>query len=340
MAGILGIEYVLPEEIVSNKDLAKLFNSWSAEKIFQKTGIKERHVVAEGETAVDLGVRAAEKLFQSGIIKKDEIDFVLLNTQSPDYILPSSSCIIQNRLGLKKNVGAFDYNLGCSGFVYGLAIAKGLVDGGIANKVLLITAETYTKHINSMDRSTRTIFGDGAAATLIGRGGMEIGNFDLGTDGSGSEMLIIPAGGMRKPRTEDTSIVHNIENNFRSEEDLFMDGTGVFDFTIREVPRSVDRVLQNENVSKDNVDLFVFHQANQFILDFLRRKMKIAEDKFYINFADIGNTVSASIPIALKRAIDEKKITANQTVLMAGFGVGLSWASTVIRTGNYLIGGK
>ena len=198
MAGILGIEYVLPGTVLTNSELAEQYQTWTAEKILEKTGIESRHIACKGETAADLGVLAAEKLIASGIVRRQDIDFVIMITQTPDYLLPSSACIIQDRLGLSKNAGAFDINLGCSGFVYGLAVAKGLVDSGMSRNVLLITAETYSKHINCMDRSTRTIFGDGAAATLVGSGGMRIGEFDLGTDGSGKDLLIIPAGGARR----------------------------------------------------------------------------------------------------------------------------------------------
>ena len=329
MAGILGIEYILPDAELTNDELAADYKTWSANKILDKTGIEKRHVV-KGETAVDLGVSAAEKLFESGVVKREEVEFVLLVTQSPDYILPTSACIIQDRLGLNKRIGAFDINLGCSGFIYGLAVAGSMVDSGLVSNVLLITAETYTKHINKLDKSTRTIFGDGAAATLVGRGGLRLGSFDFGTDGSGKELLMIPAGGARIECSEDTSKVKEQDGNMRSLENLFMDGTGVFEFTIREVPESVNRLLEKEQIRAEDVDLYVFHQANKFMLDFLRKTMKIEEDKFYVNMSDIGNTVSASIPIALKRAITEGRIRNNSKILLSGFGVGLSWGSTII----------
>ena len=337
MTGILAIEYVLPENILTNDELAKLYANWSAEKIYKKTGIQSRHVTSNNETAADLGVVAAQKLIAKKIVPKDDIDFILCVTQSPDYKLPTTACTIQDRLGLQKKCGAFDINLGCSGYIYGLAVAKSLVETGIADNVLLITAETYSKHINPLDKSTRTIFGDGAAATLIGHDGMEIGSFDLGTDGSGKDFLIIPTGGARKACTPETAVEKETEGNVRSEDNLFMSGADIFEFTIREVPASVKRILKKENLKKDSVDLFVFHQANQFMLDFLVKLMKLDKQKFYMNFADIGNTVSASIPIAFKRAMDEGVIKPNQTIVLCGFGVGLSWGSTVIRTGDIVL---
>ena len=336
MTGILAIEYALPEKILTNAELAKLYANWTAEKIKDKTGIESRHITTANETAADLGIAAAEKLLAKNIVTKDEIDFVLCVTQSPDYKLPTTACIMQERLGLKKNIGAFDINLGCSGYVYGLAVAKSLVETGIANNVLLITAETYSKHINPLDKSTRTIFGDGAAATLIGHGGMEICSFDLGTDGSGKDFLMIPTGGARNACTPETAIEKEVDGNIRSEDNLYMSGADIFEFTIREVPASVKRILKKENLRKDCVDLYIFHQANQFMLDFLEKLMKLDKQKCYHNFADTGNTVCASIPIAFKRAMEDGTVKPYQTILLSGFGVGLSWGSTVIKTGSYI----
>lgn len=328
MAGIMAIEYALPEKVLSNEELAKKFQTWSAEKIFQKTGINSRHIAGAQETALDLAERAAKKLLDTMVIEKTDIDFLILATQSPDYILPTSACILQERLGLKKHTGAFDINLGCSAYIYGLAVSKALAASGIAKSVLLITSDTYSKYIHPFDRSTRTIFGDGASATLIGDGGMEIGEFDLGSDGSGKELLMIPAGGMRIPKSENTKRECESEGNIRTQENLYMDGTGIFEFTIREVPESMNRLLKKEKLQKEEVDLFIFHQANKFMLDFLRKRMELDQEKFYLNFSDIGNTVSSSIPIALKRALEEGRIKKGHKVILSGFGVGLSWGTT------------
>lgn len=330
MAGILAIEYILPNNVLTNEELVNQFKTWSVEKIYNKTGISSRHISDENQTASDLGVLAAEKLFASGIVKKDEIDFLIFVTQTPDYILPSSACLIQDRLGLRKDIGAFDINLGCSGFIYGLAAAKGLIDSGISRNVLLITSETYSKHINKLDKSTRTIFGDGAAATVVGSRGMEIGSFALGTDGSGYDLLKIPSGGARLVKNQETAQESNYDGNIRSKDNLFMDGTGVFDFSIRKVPESIGSLLAKEKIKKEDIDLFVFHQANKFILDFLQKSMQIDKKKFYINMEDTGNTVSASIPIALKRAIEDGYVHKGQKIILSGFGVGMSWGSTIL----------
>lgn len=328
--GIKAIEYALPEKILTNEELASEFGDWTAEKILDKTGIASRHVVEDDECASDLAVKAAQKLFSNGMVKPEEIDFLLFATQSPDYVLPTTACILQDRLGIPQTSGALDFNLGCSAFIYGLALAKSLVHSGIAKHVLLLTAETYTKHINPMDKSNRTIFGDGAAAILVAEGGHEIGEFDLGTDGSGKDVLIIPAGGTRLPHSPETAVESIYKNSIRSQNNLYMDGAEVFNFAIRVVPQSIKRLLEKHQFVLSDIDLFIFHQANKFMLDFLRKKVKIPEEKFYINMTDVGNTVSATIPIALKRAENEGRLKKGYKVLLIGFGVGLSWGSTLI----------
>lgn len=331
--GIKAIAYHLPEQILTNADLATLYKDWTPEKILEKTGIQQRHISKNNETATDLAYYAAEKLFVDESINREEVDFIILATQSPDHYLPTSACLLQNRLGLSKKVGALDFNLGCSAYIYGLALAKSLVASGVASNVLLLMAETYSKYIHPMDKSIRTIFGDGAAATLISTGDdvAEIGKFDFGTDGSGAEYLIVPAGGARIPRSQETELeIADDTGSVRSSNNIYMAGADVFNFTIEVVPDTIEKILQKENLLKDQIDLFIFHQANKFMLDYLRKKIKIDKDKFYMNFSDIGNTVSASIPIALKRAEMEGKIKKGVKVLLAGFGVGLSWGSTIL----------
>jgi len=328
--GIKAIEYVLPKDVLTNEELARLYVDWTAEKILIKTGIASRHIVSEGECASDLAEKAAQKLFESGMILPEDIDFILLATQSPDYQLPTTACLLQDRLAIPQSAGALDFNLGCSAFIYGLAMAKSFINTGIAKNVLLITAETYTKHIHPLDKSTRAIFGDAASATLISDDGHAIGKFDLGTDGSGRDALIIPAGGAKLSRSEVTAEEKEDNGSIRSLDNLFMDGTEVFNFTIRVVPQSVKNILEKHNLTVDDIDLFVFHQANKFILDFLRKKIKIPKEKFYINMQDIGNTVSSTIPIALKRAEEDGRLHKEDKVLLVGFGVGLSWGSTII----------
>lgn len=327
---IKALSYYLPVRVLTNEDLVKEFPEWSVEKVASKIGISERHISAPNETATDMAVVAAEKLFaEYPTIHKDNIDFVLFCTQSADYLLPTSACIIQNRLELPTTVGALDYNLGCSGYIYGLSLAKGLISAGIAKNVLLLTAETYTKHIHERDKGNRTIFGDAATATVISDEGFgEILNFALGTDGNGVNNLIIKSGGSKHPNRLDDLIFDENENPISSDH-LYMNGSEILNFTLDAVPNLVSQTLLNNSVLKDDIDLFVFHQANKYIMNFLRKKIKIEENKFYYCLENVGNTVSSTIPIALKEAAKESRLKGN--ILLAGFGVGYSWGGVIIK---------
>jgi 3-oxoacyl-[acyl-carrier-protein] synthase-3 len=333
-AVIKGITSCLPSKKLSNEMLAEEFKDWAIEKIYEKTGIAERSIAGVDECASDLGIIAAQKLFASGLCVREDIDFLLFCTQTPDYFLPSTACIIQEKLGLKNNCGALDYNLGCSGFVYGLAMAKGLIETGAAQNILLITAETYTKLIHPGDRSVRTIFSDGAAATLIGTEhhiNDAIGPFLFGTDGKGAKNLIVMAGGFRAPISTDTGIVRDEGGNIRSGQHLFMDGPEIFNFSLKVVPSLVRQLLEKENLDMEEIDYFVFHQANKFMLESLRRKIKIPKEKFCINLEYYGNTVSSTIPMAIEIARLKNEIANGKRVMIVGFGVGYSWAAGLIK---------
>ncbi len=332
---ITHISYFLPEKTLTNDDLAIEYESnWNSKKIYKKIGIKSRHI-ATTETTSQLAARAAEKLFSESGFPKDKIDFLLLCTHSPDYFLPTTACIVQDMLGLSTSCGAFDFNLGCSGFVYGLAIAKGLIAGGMAKNVLLLTVETYTKYIHPKDKSVRTIFGDGAAATLITHeegDPCKIGEFLFGTDGKGAKNLIVPAGAMAMPRSDETAEERvDEQGNVRSLNNLYMNGPEIFNFTLDIVPDTVKSLLARAKLSMDDIDLFVFHQANKFMLDSLRDKIGIPEEKFYLDMEDKGNTVSATIPIAMKDALDEGRISRGDRLMLVGFGVGYSWAGCIVE---------
>jgi len=330
-AFLKAIDYYLPQNVVTNADLAIEFPEWSSEKITSKVGIEERHIASENETALDMAVNAAEKLFNQGLVKKENIDFILFCTQSPDYKLPTSACIIQDKLGLPTSVGALDYNLGCSGYVYGLSLAKGLIVGGIANNVLLLTGETYSKYLLPSDKGNRTIFGDAATASVISNtGSAKIGNFSFGTDGSGANDLIIKTGASRNPEKENqTSIDEN--DNIISPDYLYMNGSNIFSFTLKSVPSLVNNVINKNFIKEKDIDYYVFHQANKYMLDFLKKKLKIEDHKFYEGLAKVGNTVSNTVPIALKELMSENKLQKNEKILLAGFGVGLRWAGCMIE---------
>ena len=315
---ITAVSTYLPDTVLRNEELEKQFPDFKAAKITKKVGIRERHISAPGETALDMGEKAAEKLF-SICPEAQEADFLLFCTQSPDYFLPTGACILQSRLGMKTAIGAFDYNLGCSGFGYGLAVAKGLLAGGIASKVLLITAETYSKYLNKEDKGNRSIFGDGAAATLISSCEEEhFGEFVLGTDGTGYQNLIVKNGGARNRK------------DGSAEDNLFMNGPEIFNFTIGVVPGLVEKVLAKNNMTLDQVDHFVFHQANKYMLSYLGMKIGIPEEKFYIDMEDTGNTVSASIPILLEKLQKKEIFHPGDRILLAGFGVGYSYGAGIL----------
>lgn len=335
-ATLAAIAYHLPAGTLTNQQLADEDGGLSAELILDKTGIAERRIAAPAECASDLAVAAAQKLFQDGICAPEDIDFLILCTQSPDYFLPTTACLVQSRLGLPQHCGAVDLNQGCSGYVYGLAFAKSLVEAGAATNVLLITAETYSKFINPRDRTVRTIFGDAAAATLVREVVSDeelIGPFVFGTDGTGASHLIVPAGGLRKPCTEETSVeTRDRSGSWRSEQNLYMNGAEIFNFTLKVVPRTVQALLERSRLTLADIDWFIFHQANRFMLEHLRSKLKIPSEKYVISLGDCGNTVSSSIPIALKREWMRGAIRPRQTLMMVGFGVGLSWAGALLRT--------
>jgi 3-oxoacyl-[acyl-carrier-protein] synthase-3 len=330
-AYIKSISYYLPEKLVTNHELLQDFPEWSAEKIADKIGVSERHISANDETSADMAVKAARILFSEHTIDPADIDFVMLCTQSPDYLLPTSACIVQDKLGIPVNTGALDFNLGCSGFVYGLAMAKGLITSKIAKNILLITSETYSKFIHPRDKSNRTIFGDAATATLISDNGIaEILNFSFGTDGRGADKLIVKTGGLRYPNKKNDLRFDEYGNPISSDY-LFMNGTEIFNFTLEMVPILISDTLKNNSIEKNQIDLFIFHQANKYMLNFLRKKIQIPEARFYYFMDKVGNTVSSTIPIALAEAIKEERIIPGHKVILAGFGVGYSWAGNILH---------
>lgn len=330
MVKIKAISYYLPERVVTNEELVKEFPEWSVEKVAQKVGVDSRNVAAEDETAGDMAEKAARKLLEEYQIDPKSIDFLMLCTQSPDYFLPSTACILQDRLGIPTSAGAFDYNLGCSGCVYGMAMAKGLITAGIAKNVLLLTAETYNKYLHPLDKSNRSIFGDGAAACLISTDGFaEIGDFSLGTDGSGANNLIVKTGAARKKEATG-KFVEDEEGHIWYDDYLYMNGGNIFNFTLEAVPAMMKEILEKNKLEKDQISYYVFHQANKFMLNTIRKVCVLPKDKFYVNLAKTGNTVSSTVLIGLKDCIDNQTIKAGDKVMISGFGVGLSWGGTIL----------
>lgn len=334
-AKILGIQGYLPAKVETNEDLARENPEWDMNRIAGKTGIVARHIAAVDETASDLGYAAATALLAKQIVPTAEIDYLIVGTQTPDHFLPSDACILQHRLGLGKHIGAFDYRLGCSGYVCGLQLSKALVETGAARNVLLITADTYSKFIHPQDRTVRALFGDGAAATIIGRTDLaenSIGPFVTGTDGSMSQCLTVPAGAFRLPRSAETILeVRDASGSVRSQNDLYMDGQAIFSFALNTVPAAIKRLLAEAKLSVESVDWWVFHQANRFMLENLVRCCGVPESKMVYAMEQVGNTVSASIPLAIESYQNYGKIQPGQTLGLVGFGVGLSWNACIVR---------
>lgn len=330
MAFIKAISYYLPEKVVTNEELVKEFPEWSVDKVAQKVGVDSRHIAADNETAGDLAEKAARRLFTEYDVDPKSIDFLLLCTQSPDYFLPSTACILQDRLGIPTSAGAFDYNLGCSGCIYGMAMAKGFIKTGIAKNVLLLTAETYNKYLHPSDKSNRSIFGDGAAACLISTEGFaEIGEFSLGTDGSGANHLIVKTGASK--HLEKTGLsVEDDEGHTWYDDYLYMNGGAIFNFTLDAVPVMMEDILIKNNLEKDEIDYYVFHQANKFMLNTIRKVCVLPKDKFYVNLAETGNTVSSTVLIGLKECVNQNLIKSGDVVMISGFGVGLSWGGAIL----------
>jgi 3-oxoacyl-[acyl-carrier-protein] synthase-3 len=307
------IEYYLPNVTENGQDLLNDNPDWSIEDIQSKTGIYQRHIATE-EDMIEMARLATEKLFDNGV-NRDVIDLLILVTQSPAYPLPTSACILHGKLNLKKSCMAFDVNLGCSGFVYALAMCSSLIESGIASSGLIVCSETYTKYIDSSDRTCRPLFSDGAAAVLIAKSSDDkIGPFELGTDGSGAEYLIV------KPNVDKPSLPDK----------LYMNGSQVFMFTMNRVPKCVDALLDSSAINLNDIDMFIFHQASKLVIENLIRRLELDEEKVFVNYKNVGNTVSASIPIALKQAYDEKKLRKGDKVMLVGFGVGLSWGSCLM----------
>jgi 3-oxoacyl-[acyl-carrier-protein] synthase-3 len=324
-AAIGPIAVYLPEKIETNAQLQEENPKWDMNLIYTKTGIAQRHIAEEDQCASDLGVLAAEKLFAENNIDPASVDFLLFCTQTPDYPLPTTACLIQDRLGLPTNCGALDFNLGCSGFIYGLSLADGLIRSGVAKRVLFITAETYSKYIAPDDRSIRTIFGDGAAATIIEANDQPtLSGFQFGTDGSGADTLLATEGGAR-PECD----AHQPRHRKRWKSKLYMDGPSLINFTVGAIPQLVENILSVANKTKEEIDLYLFHQATKKMLDQLRERLDLQEEEMPLALENYGNTVSATIPILIHDLRQQEQLKPNATHLIVGFGVGWSWGGCV-----------
>ena len=323
-ARIRAISTYLPATIEYNSELVDA-------RFIKKIGVKCRHICAKDEAAGDLAFNAAEKLFAEHELDRHEIDFILLCTQHPDHLGPHTAAHLQHRLGLKKSVGSMDIALGCSGYIYGLAVAKGLIETGLAKKILFITSSVYTKYINRADKSTRPLFGDGATATWLDSGAQEsLRAFVFGSDGSRFDKLIIPVGGSRHMPRDNPEIFSTDENgNYRSNWEIFMDGMAITYFTLREVPPLVEKVLDAAKLTRADLDYCIFHQANKFMMTYLRDKAGLLDVPFHNDISETGNLVSGSVPLAIEQVVKNFGAENLKRVMLAGFGVGLSWAGCI-----------
>ena len=334
-AFVAGLAYALPETVVTNDDLQRENPDWDMPRIAAKVGITKRHVAAPGETSSDLAYAAGRRLLDGIAIDPARIDCVIFCTQTPDYLLPTSACVLQHRLGVGQNAAAFDINQGCSGYVYGLALAKSMIGSGLATNVLFLTGETYTKLIHPRDRTVRVLFGDGGSATLItaDEGGARIGATVLGSDGSGAKNLIVPAGGARRPRSPATAEEQTDDIGCtRTAEHLFMDGQAITAFALQRVPTVIDALVKRANVTTEDVGWYVFHQANAFMNERLRGRLRLPPERVPTYIDSVGNTVVNTIPIVLREHGD--RFAPGDLAALVGFGVGYSWGATLLYWGE------
>jgi 3-oxoacyl-[acyl-carrier-protein] synthase III len=309
------ISYYLPPRTVTNSELKELNPSWPVDKVFGKTGIHSRRHADSSQLSSDLAVEAALRL--PNVRGLELVDYVIFCSQTPDEILPTTACMIQDRLGLKTNIGAIDVNQGCSGYVYSLGLAYGLLKSDQVRKVLLLTGETYSKLMDPDDHGVGLLFGDAGSATIISKGhqsNSKLPFFNYGTDGSGAKSLICANRGFRRGD---------------GGKNLQMNGYDVFTFTVSVIPDFIRHTLQMAQMKIDEIDLFVFHQANRMVIEQLAYNLGISEEKYVFNSEDVGNTVSSSIPLAMRRAMDDGLLRRNDNVMIVGFGVGLSWSAGI-----------
>jgi len=330
------IEYALASNILNNDQLKDENPQRDLTGVFSKSGVKLRYVASDNETALDLSKKACDKLFDNSDMEKHEIDGVIYCTQTPDYLLPSNAFLIHDYLGLREDVIAFDYNLACSGYIYGLAIANGFLETGLAGNILLINSDTYSKIVNKKDLSTRVLFGDAAAVTIVSNTNKnevsKVIDISLASSGKHFNTFYIPAGGFKTPKSEKTSIEDKDKSgNIRSAENIHMDGFNVWKFISYAVPKQINKLLKKNKIEVKDIKLFLFHQASQMTLDSIVKALDVKDEQLFINIESIGNTVSASIPIALKDAVSKGKLSRGDLIILCGFGVGLSWGSILMR---------
>lgn len=331
---ILAVRYALPELTLTHEELESRFGCDAMKRVLFGTGIRNRRVASDGVCGSDFAYEAASHLLREEAIDRDSIDLLIMCTQTPDYFLPTTACVLHERLSLKQSCACFDINLGCSQYVYALSVAHSMITAGVATLALVLTGDTVTRTLHPHDRAVVPLMGDGGSATLVGPTPLGQGflGFKLGTDGSGHRHLMIPAGGFRRPHSVETAQeTTDGDGNVRSQDTLYMNGAAIFHFSISVVPPTIYELLAELGLGMEQIDLFLFHQANKYMLDYLVRKLKIPPEKTFYFLEEVGNTSGSTLPIVLREAWSAGKIGPGKRVLLIGFGVGLSWAATVIR---------
>ena len=306
-------------------------------KFIESTGVAERRVAAKNECASDLCIAAAEKIFSVKNVDKNDIEILIFISQTGDYRLPVTSAIIQDRLGLSKSCIAFDIPLGCSGYVYGLSVISGMMNACNLKKGLLLAGDTISKEVSSLDKSAEPLFGDAGTATLL-----EYDEncapilFDLGTDGSGYKSIIIPNGGARNAFSADSLIMREFEGGIkRNDCHIVLDGMDVFAFGINQAPKTVNTLMQHFSLKDDDVDYYIFHQANKMMNDRINKKLKLLSEKTPSSLKHFGNTSSATIPLTIISNLEHSQ-TANARMILCGFGVGLSWGTVYLKFDEHI----
>jgi len=337
---IKAISYVLPKDSLTHEELCERFGADVMKKIASVTGIKNRRRASTDVCASDMAYEAARLLFEKTKINKNEIDLLIMATQTPDYLMPTTACILQDRLALKKSCAAFDINLGCSQYVYALSCANAYLKSSMAKKVLILTGDTVTRTIHPLDKSSVTIFGDGATATLLELSDSNgLIDFDFGTDGSSHKDLIIPALGFRHKKSNDDFLeIKDVNGNIRTNYNMYINGIGIFSFANKIIPQSINNLLEKNSLKISDIDLFIFHQAGEKIIRHSAKKLNIPEEKLHFKMSDIGNCGGSSIGIALADASIKDRLKVGQKIVFSAFGVGLSWSSVLLEWSDEFIG--
>jgi 3-oxoacyl-[acyl-carrier-protein] synthase III len=338
--GMMGLAAAVPRQVINNYQHDLYFKKEDIKDIIDKIGVKERRFADEITCSSDLCLAAAENVISGMKLNREEIDLLIFISQTPDYRMPATSVLLQERLKLPTSTITFDINLGCSAFLYGLIIAYSLISAGGIRKALILDGETRSKAYSQKDRKTAFLFGDAGVAAIIESGEkFQKSWFSLNSDGSRESLIKIPAGGYRKMSSHETVTERVIDDygNIRSEEQGYMNGADVFNFVIREVPKDFNRLFSFAGVDTNSIDYYIFHQANKYINNFLAKKLKLPVNKIPSTIEKFGNTSSVSIPLTIVSELKEK-LSGHNRILLSGFGVGLTWGTAIINLDDCYLG--